>query len=210
VLSTTTVSSKTRQTRNQILIRCSDMLNIRWKPSENLLGFDGYIFKAGVYYTGVPYSYTDELCDAQAFEDASTSKYFYKNVVIKNVPQPYYGSDCSGFVTLAWQLPVRYDTATFISGIQIGIFANVGAYDTASPGISDLEKAYAKLQPGDAVVMRDGSHGHTYIIAANEPTLPTPRVFAYEQTPPYVQFTSHTYAEMAAHGFLPFTLKSLK
>jgi hypothetical protein len=210
VISTGSSSMTNPSLRNQILKKCSSMINNSWSPTKNLIGFDHFIFKAGGTYSGIPYTYSDDLCDENKFTAALSSKYFYKNVVIKSVSQPYFGSDCSGFVCLAWSLSERYDTESLVDFIKNGTFSKVGSYSAYTPNVNDLKKAYAKLQPGDAVVMREVGHGHTYIIADNEPTMSPPQIFAYEQTPPYCQFTNHTYDDMASHEFMPFTLKTLK
>lgn len=209
VLSTATVSSSTVSQRNAILKRCSDMLNFHWTPTKDLCSYDAFVFKAGMDQKGIPYSYTNNLSDSKIFASAMSYTNFYKNMFINGKSQPSYGSDCSGFVTLAWQLAERYDTVMFLDGIKYGTFAKVGAYSAYTPNPEDLKKAYAQLLPGDAVVMREDGHGHVYIIAANQVAGMPGQLFAYEQTPPYCQFTRHTYEDMARKKFMPFKLKKL-
>lgn len=209
------ISTKTAMTasaaRNEILKKCSSMVNYKWVPGKDLYGFDHFVFKAGNTYHGIPYTYSDDLCDETDFDKELDSKYFYQNQVIKGVSQPYYGSDCSGFVSLAWQLSERYDTEMFVDGIRYSdLFYKVGSYNSFNPNLSDLKKAYEKLQPGDAVVVNTAAHGHVFIIADNEPEMSPPQVFAYEQSPPYCQFTNYTYDNMASIGFMPFTMKNLR
>jgi hypothetical protein len=210
VISTGKVGTTAVSLRNEILLSCSSMVNCSWSPTENLYGFDHYVFKAGASYSGIPYTYSDDLCDTAAFSDALSSKYFYQNQIIHGVSQPYFGSDCSGFVSLVWKLSERYDTEMLLDGIRYGPFSKVGSYNSYDPDTDDLKNSYAKLQPGDAVVVNTAVHGHTFIIADNEPNMSPPQIFAYEQSPPYCQFSNYTYDTMADFGFLPFTLKSLK
>lgn len=55
-----------------------------------------------------------------------------------------YRTDCSGFVSMAWQLGTSYTTASFVSG----------------GGESFLLGSYGALRPGDALVRRRNGAGH--------------------------------------------------
>lgn len=58
-----------------------------------------------------------------------------------------YRTDCSGFVSMAWQLGTSYTTANFISG----------------GGQSFVLPSYNSLQPGDALVRRSNGAGHMFL-----------------------------------------------
>lgn len=81
----------------------------------------GY-FVAGKTYRGVPYSqavftgYVGWELSLDEFMDAvndSTSK-FYSGYSTYSRTAPYYGSDCSGFVSWAWDLPIRCTCSSLV------------------------------------------------------------------------------------------------
>jgi hypothetical protein len=55
-----------------------------------------------------------------------------------------YRTDCSGFISMAWQLGTSYTTANFVNG----------------GGESFILGSYNSLQPGDALVRRSNGAGH--------------------------------------------------
>ncbi|AZT89965.1 hypothetical protein ELD05_04470 [Caldicellulosiruptor changbaiensis] len=97
----------------------------------------------------------------------------------------------------------RKITTDFINGIKNGTYKKVGNYNVDNPSTNDLLNSYPNLKMGDAVV----NAGHTFLIAANDSK--NKKVYAYEQTPYYAQYTCWTYEQMANGKYMPFTLPSL-
>ena len=61
-----------------------------------------------------------------------------------------YRTDCSGFVSMSWQLGTSFTTLDFIDGT----------------GDDTLLASYASLLPGDALVHRSGGEGHVVLFVA--------------------------------------------
>lgn len=82
----------------------------------------GY-FEAGKTYRGVPYSqavytgYVGWNISLSDFVNAvnDTSSKFYSGYSTYSRTAPYYGSDCSGFVSWAWDLPIRCTCETLVN-----------------------------------------------------------------------------------------------
>ena len=85
----------------------------------------GY-YKAGETYRGVPYSqavytgYVGWNISLSGFVSAvnDTSSKFYSGYSTYSRTAPYYGSDCSGFVSWAWDLPVRCTCSSLVNYSQ--------------------------------------------------------------------------------------------
>ena len=186
------------------LTRAANMINMIWTPSQNVTGWrGGKIFSAGVPYAGMPYSQTpNQMGSPDAFLSAMGNSDFYTVYTdASGRKMPRYGNDCSGFVSLSWNIG-RYNTTGLKNGIINGQFPKVGSYDVSTPSTSDLISSYAFLVPGDAVVV-GGSH--TFMIAYND--IANQKVQCYEQTPYNAQVTEWTYSSMANGKYLPFTKK---
>lgn len=186
------------------LTRAANMINMVWTPGKNVTGWRGNkIFYAGTAYAGMPYSQTpNQLGSPEAFASAMSKSDFYTVYTNSNgVKMPRYGNDCSGFVSLSWNIG-RLNTTSLKAGIVSGRFPKVGSYNVSSPTTAELKAAYASLVPGDAVVV-GGSH--TFMIAYND--IANQKVQCYEQTPYNAQVTEWTYTQMANSKYLPFTKK---
>ncbi|AAM25871.1 hypothetical protein M2349_002388 [Caldanaerobacter subterraneus subsp. tengcongensis MB4] len=188
--------------RDYVVDKAKRMVDVSWTPSQNLTGWLGrYTFTKGVTYKGIPYSQTpnqrDEIGFLQSLNNAAD---FYVPYTDPNGRiMPRYGSDCSGFVSFAWGIS-RQTTWSFLQGIKNGTYKKVGSYNVDNPTSSELLTSYLQLQRGDAVV----NEGHTFLIAYNDKT--NKKVYAYEQTPYYAQYTVWTYTQMADGKYRPFTL----
>lgn len=186
------------------LTRAANMINMIWTPTQNVTGWKGgKIFSAGVPYAGMPYSQTpNQMGSPEAFLSAMGNSDFYTVYTdASGRKMPRYGNDCSGFVSLSWNIG-RYNTTGLKNGIISGQFPKVGSYNVSAPSTSDLISSYAFLVPGDAVVV-GGSH--TFMIAYND--IANQKVQCYEQTPYNAQVTEWTYSAMANGKYLPFTKK---
>lgn len=186
------------------LSRAASMINITWTPSKNLTGWRGNTtFSAETTYAGVPYSQTpNQIGTAQAFASALSKADFYTVYTnASGTKMPRYGNDCSGFVSLLWNIG-RHTTTSLKNGIVSGTFPKVGSYNVASPTVAELKTAYVSLVPDDVVVV-GGSH--TFMIAYND--IANQKVQCYEQTPNRAQVTEWTYTKMANAKYLPFSKK---
>ena len=195
--------------RDYALSKAADMVNVLWTPTQNLKGWDDrYTFKANNTYKGIPYSQTGNQVDNINFISKLNTAYdFYSPLNINGTIMPKYGSDCSGFVSIAWNLS-RKNTLNFVSGIRNGEYAKVGSYDANNPSITDLLNSYKNLKYGDAVVFRKSNgEGHTFIISQNYTATST--VIAYEQTLYNAKVTEHRYIDLATAGYMPFTLHNM-
>ena len=206
--STSTVFTK-QLTANQqnIVLRAQQHSEVKWTPKadryawggndssyvtskgsyEPVYSQDGGVFKAGKTYKGIPYSqavstgYVGFEISVKGFLDAvnNANSNFYKSYSTYSRTAPYYGSDCSGFVSYAWDLPYRCVT---------GGLLNFSTY-IGTPSSSELNK----LQVGDClnytaehvVLVTDIGYNSAGQVTAVEITEQTPakmRVTCYGDT----------------------------
>lgn len=121
------LDSATERQKN-IVNRARQQLEITWTPLQDITGWRGlYVFKKGVTYHGIPYG--QPVYEAYVpWEDAGTnprtkvtfatfqdavkdinSKMYTKTCTYPEAP--YYSSDCSSFVSYAWNLKSRHWTS---------------------------------------------------------------------------------------------------
>ena len=109
--------------QQNIVKRCRQMLNIKWTPRKGVGGWGYYdssynlriYYQAGVTYTGLPYgqcvkgSYvpwsTSLTQFINAVNDPNSKMYTTRNTYSRG--SQYYGTDCSGFASWAWQTNSR-------------------------------------------------------------------------------------------------------
>lgn len=199
-------SAEITVSRKEVLDRANSMVQYRWTPVQNLIGWKNKkTFAANAAVTGIPYSQTPNQTTLTAFENALKCKTdFYEKYISNGNYMPKYGNDCSGFVSISWNI-ARSTTLGFYNGIIKGTYKKIGDYDPTKPDKSKLKSAYALLREGDAVVKYSNGSGHTFIIKQNR----NPSVDVYEQTPYQAVSRTWTYEDMSAAGYLPFTLTSL-
>lgn len=177
----------------------SDIVNVKWTPECDLQGWDGYIFKAGIPVTGMPYTQKGVQTNKSDFLYylANAANFYY------GTTQPNYGCDCSGLVSLAWQLPQHTWTGALMQGIYDGIYSKVGSYNTYNPTYNELYSSYSSLQMADAVVST--KMGHTFLIYGI--SCSDDVAYVYEQTPPKARYniTYWTFNQMANGKYVPFS-----
>lgn len=94
-----------------------------------------------------------------------------------------YRTDCSGFVSMAWELGTSFTTADFIDG----------------SGDDTLLPSYASLLPGDALVHRSGGQGHVVLFVGwSDHGHSSACVIEEESTRLGMQF--HTRSTSSLHG----------
>ena len=128
-----------------IVKRAKQMTDIEWTPKSDITGW-GYEFtyKAGVTYKGLPYGQPTNAngCRGDYVPwEISLDKYLeavnnenslmYTSSANYNKIAPYYSVDCSGFVSWAWDLPVR----TTASGLRsYATLISTSSYEEAQIG----------------------------------------------------------------------------
>ena len=135
--------------QRNIVRRAYQMTEIQWTPVADITGWKSKItYKAGTTYKGIPYSqplkgkyvpYKATLDEfAAAVKDPNSQLYqLYKDSQNSNITMPYYGADCSSFVSWAWN-------------VSRGPTTSLPTYSTK---LSD----YADMQIGDGLI-KVGDH----------------------------------------------------
>ena len=148
------------QGQQNIVKRARQMLNIKWTPRKFIGGWGYYdtsytyyqkiYVQAGETYTGLPYGqglnyvpWSTSLSEFAAAVKDTGSKLYTTRCTYSRGSQ-YYGTDCSGFASWAWQTEVRKVCATIVS------WSN-----TVTVGWS-----YTLLQAGDALI----KSGHAILV----------------------------------------------
>ena len=97
-----------------------------------------------------------------------------------------YRTDCSGFVSMCWQLGTSYTTADFSTG----------------GGQSSLIGSYNNLVPGDALVHRSGGSGHIVLFLGwNDAAHSAACVLEQASTASDMQFRARTTSSLQAGGY---------
>lgn len=187
--------------RQEALNRALDMINFTWKTTGNLTVWQhtkqkkSEVFPAGTTVKGIIYTQSINQTDLEEFKEALKKSDFYDVYIGKFKDEvtprtmPRYGSDCSGFVSIAWGT-IRYSTYTFFSAIREGIFTKVGNYNLDHPNKASLLEAYKMMQPGDALLRK----GHIMLVASVD--IANKNVTVYEQTPYHARIFKKTFADL--------------
>lgn len=97
-----------------------------------------------------------------------------------------YRTDCSGFVSMCWQLGTSYTTADFSSG----------------GGKSGPIGSYSKLLPGDALVHRSGGSGHIVLFLGwNDASHSAACVLEQASTASDMQFRARSTSSLTSGGY---------
>lgn len=97
-----------------------------------------------------------------------------------------YRTDCSGFISMAWQLGTSYTTASFISGG--GESFPLGSYDA--------------LRPGDALVRRSNGAGHIVMFLGwNNSAKTSACVIEQNSTALDMEFGTRTTSSLRSGGY---------
>ena len=162
----------------------------------------GTYFTKNKEVTGIPYSQNSQKYENDFLAVVDNSNFYTSSTSGSGKKQPYYGNDCSAYVSRCWQIS-RKTTYDFKSGIG-NTYKKVGSYGS-SPTIAELTKAYASLKRGDAIVKRQNSSGHVRLVMSVDTSKKI--VYCYEQTPPKTTTNTYTFSQLAKEGYLPFTKK---
>lgn len=174
------------QERLDIIYKASDMVTVQWTPTQSLVGWNNEMsYEPGNIYFGVPYSQSVNQVDDIEFSSALSNGDFYDAYSRFSIQMPKYGSDCSGFVSIAWGIN-RITTSTFYNNY---------------PSIGD----FTELQTGDAVVSTQDRH--IILVSTNYETPPggssytEPYLVCFEQLQYDADLTFHTYAQLSRLGY---------
>ncbi|MFO0565028.1 MAG: hypothetical protein U0263_05160 [Polyangiaceae bacterium] len=97
-----------------------------------------------------------------------------------------YRTDCSGFVSMCWELGQSYTTASFIN--DTGEWSSLGSF--------------GELQPADAMVYRKGSSGHIVMFVGwNDASKTEACVLEEASTAEDMQFRARDIASLEAGGY---------
>ncbi len=223
--STSYVQTKTLTANQQnIVLRAQQHAEVKWTPKadryawggndssyvtskgsyDSVYSTDGGKFKAGKTYKGIPYSqavstgYVGWDVSVKGFLDAvnNANSQFYKSYSTYSKTAPYYGSDCSGFVSYAWDLPRRCTTGDIVPfSTYIG-----------TPSKSEL----SKLQVGDClnytaehvVLVTDigyNSDGQVVAVEITEQTPAKMRVTCYAENGNYISGKNYDYKSQLSY-----------
>jgi transcriptional regulator CtsR len=151
------------ESREEMLRRARQMVEFSWSPKATFTNLTlvsnpaSCPFTIGNIYTGETYT---QLDPPQAWEGQAE---FYDTVSNNISGGNYYlGNDCSGFVSISWKLPERYNTTAFECD-AINSSSTCGNYNPSDNYVRSLGakddgiNAIPGLLPGDALV-KSGSH----------------------------------------------------
>lgn len=138
---------------SRIISRMTEMYSAQWKPSADFVewrvtGSTGSYYKGTIYY-GLPYSQSNPQVSVTGFLGYLPAMSGTLNSTSSA------GVDCSGSISVAWELPSRHTTSTFDGSSSY--FTTV-----VSPGT--LVKNASKIQIGDAI--NSSSWGHVVLVAS--------------------------------------------
>ena len=175
-----TVTLSLTASQENIVRRARQQMEIRWTPLEDILGWRGnFTFLAGETYIGIPYAQPINsgfyvpwarsfVHFANAVQDINSPMYtsFSYHGTHATIA-PFYGSDCSAFVSYALAQPYRTTTLTFpryahritqsIYSLQVGDVFNAPNHNLIVTAVEfDLE-------------------GNLIAVETMEQTLPLPR-----------------------------------
>lgn len=138
VYSTALGNASASSNEYKIALRARQMADVLWTPLKDRYAWGGSgntrtitatdgssstYFKAGKTYQGIPYSqavYTGfvgwdlSISDFLSAVNKSSGK-FYTSYSTYSKTAPYYGNDCSAFVSWAWDVPVRCTCTSLVT-----------------------------------------------------------------------------------------------
>lgn len=221
--------------RSKVVSYMRSMATIQWTP-ENEISYwkpwNGFNFKVGTVYTGVPYTQYGRETNLKQFKGFLKKEGKQKPKYTGPTNSGgYRGSDCSSAVSMAWQqadpeFPICWTGILFPEHnarvVKVGDYAVTANNSTAKivqdNGAEKIKAAYAKLKPGDAVFNHAPSGaGHVRLVVKVNPK--KKEVITIEQTgknPNGAEGTNSTWRvdkaysfdELLGTNYLPISLKA--
>lgn len=143
---------------SRIVSRMSEMFNVQWVPNANfvnwrLSGSTGSYTKGTRYY-GLPYTQAPPAGVQQTDVTGFTRYLPAMSGTLTSTTSA--GVDCSGSISIAWELPRRHGT---------GDFDGSSSYFTTVVQPGALVNSAAKIQPGDAInSSKWGGQGNGHVV----------------------------------------------
>ena len=188
-------STLEQTSRAKIVDYMRAVASIEWTPSVDIPYWSksqGFTFKAGEIYYGVPYTQAGRDHDLDSFRTQLKVVDGVAQYVGPSESSTYWGTDCSSTVSHAWrQVDPKFPTLStdmmFPEAnkriVAVGDYRLVSKRSTAEitkeNGYEVMASSYALLKPGDAVLYRESS-GHVMLVLKNEPE--KSRLFIADQT----------------------------
>ena len=211
----------TTDTYIQKAASCKD---VRWVPQKSLVGWNnGFVYKPGITYSGIPYSQTPNQCYANTFTSKLGLSDFYSTVSSSGNSMPRYGMDCSAYLSYCWGIS-RNTTAGFCAGIKNGTFGKRGSYTVGALSTQTLLNSYTSLQRGDGLVCNTGyqsKSSHALLVSSVDYN--SKIVYVYEQTvesvaskldasngvikKPATRVSGYPFTQLAGLCYMPFYKK---
>lgn len=195
---------------------CKD---VRWVPQKNLIGWkNGFVYKPGITYGGIPYSQTPNQCYASTFTSKLGLTDFYSTVYDSGNAMPRYGMDCSAYLSYCWGIS-RNTTSGFCAGIKNGTYGKRGSYTVGALTPQVLQNAYLNLQRGDGLVCNKGyQSGKEHALLVSSIDFNNKIIYVYEQTvegvdsngglkTPATRVSGYPFSQLASLYYMPFYKK---
>ena len=163
--------------RETIIKIADEMVDFTWGPMQTITnwnyGTTWYTFNRPGVYRGEAYSQTGYPYDDQANWSDFTNDVYYTTG-----GTTYYGNDCSGFVSISWKLPTRYNTTDFSNDATTngGYVTKLGAVGS-SKNVS-LIRGDALVKSGSHIILFEGySPNGTGIYAIEQTSVPSKGIY---------------------------------
>ena len=174
------------ESRETIIRIAREMVDFEWGPMQTIrnwnYGSTWYTFTRG---TG-PYR-GEAYCQQNPQENwAEFTNYVYWTTG----GDTWYGNDCSGFVSISWKLPTRYDTAAFESDAKNG-----GGYVTSLGAVGSSKNV--SMIRGDALVNIVPNQEHIILFEYYLPDGSGIKVM--EQTPSWARHSNKTWSQLSSY-----------
>jgi hypothetical protein len=140
---------------SRIISRMNDMFVAQWVPSADFTNWlvrgTTWSYSKGTRYYGLPYSQANPQTDVTGFMGYLPAM---KGTLNSTTAA---GVDCSGSISIAWELPSRHATSTFD--------VSSSSYFTTVVSNGKLAANASKIQAGDAIVSK--SWGHMVLVLSS-------------------------------------------
>ncbi|MDQ5983319.1 MAG: hypothetical protein RUMPE_00324 [Eubacteriales bacterium SKADARSKE-1] len=228
-------------TRSQVVDYMRKMATVEWASMEDMEYWNpkyGVMFKKDNIYKGIPYTQKQRNTDYELFLSNLENKDgvdYYKR---STGSSEYLGSDCSSAVSMAWNkvggnfpilstgdmIPFGYNQTLPVGSYKIDTYFSTTTKDIVNEnGKEVMFSAYSKLQPADAVLIRNTNSGHVMMVSDVDHE--NNKVYIIDQTgandTPTIMLAGNngestwrvdkefTYDELLSKGCVPITIDAL-
>lgn len=188
--------SKEDQLRAKVVDYIRAAGSIQWTPMQDIPYYNPehkFSFKKGETYYGIPYTQFSRNNTLDSFSSQLKIIDGVQYYVGPSEFNTYWGADCSATVSNSWKqadpnfpslltrrmIPDRPKPIVPVGEYALNYFDSTPKI-VKENGIEVMKQAYAKLKPGDAVVLHYDYDGHAMLVLKNEPE--KERLFIGDQT----------------------------